>query len=322
MSTVRTLDGLKYGFKFLGLSLLVLVVGGLFIGGGAALAAGGIDTSTPTQSTLTPAVGGGVVLSLVGVLWVYGASLGLLHKFVADSVATGVDLTESGGGDAEEAAEPEDESEETGAAEASAAEGQPTASSAGVDDSGPVAAASDDTDDTSGQTADTGTADTGSTWDGARDDAATDPDSATSDTGATIDGEPSGEELDRVVSEATEPSADEGGAVAGPSTASDRDPDPVEEDAYGAGATSSTDEPYDDTGTGTDEYRAGAGEPAGYGAEQADSDIERADIYRVEDGPAPDVEADEEAVEDAAFEDIEDTTDEPGDWEPLDEDDL
>ena len=289
MSTVRTLEGLRYGFKFLGLSLLVLVVGGLLIGGGAALTTQGLDVSQPTQSAITPAVGGGAVLALVGVLWVYGASLGLLHKFVADSVATGVDLTEPGRDTVDAMTDAEADPDEARTGEGSAVEGQPTAGGTGVGDSAPSAAAGGDTAEAFEQTADTGTADAGSTWDGERGtaDAATDPGASTADAEATVDGEPSGRELDRVVSEATEPSAAGG-------------PDPVEGDEYGAGTS----------------------EPAGYGSEQADDDVGQVDRYRVKEGPEPDGEVDGEAVEDTGIEDIEDTTDESGDWEPLDEDDL
>lgn len=242
MSTVRALDGLRYGFKLLGLALVVLVVGGVLVAGGGALAASGLDPANPARSQLPRTVGGGVV-ALVGVLWLAGGWLGILYKLIADGVGAGLAGTgPATAGDAtaattEEAA-PESASEVSdGAAGATGAE-EPM-DVGGADDAvagGEPAVGADEP--IAGSEA---------------------------DEGGPADG-PSGEELDRVVSQATEPSDDE--PYGGPA------------DGGAASGTAGEPEPVEETGA-----------------------------------------AGEEEFE-ASFEDVEDTTDEAGDWEPLDEDDL
>lgn len=298
MATVRTLDGLKYGFKLLGLSLAVLVVGGLLVGIGGIIASTGLNVANPAQSDLLPAVAGGFV-ALIGLLWLYGASLGLLHKLVADSVATGVRL--SGGEDRGTTGAADNEQSADDVADETTAVG--SVGTAGDDSRSPIS----DPEPTTTESAEANDDLSGSgPWD---DDTAENPvsDSETAESDvaeADIGTEPSGEELDRVVSEATEPTDDE-------FEATENDRDPVEEDTYGAGAADRTGEAYDDQSgdDGADE----TGEADAYGTDPQDDYVAETDPEAVE--------ADETA-EDVAFEDIEDTTDEPGDWEPLDEDDL
>lgn len=299
MATLRTLDGLRYGFKLLGLFLVVLVVTGLLVGVGGLLASAGIDTANPAQSDPLPAAAGGFV-ALLGVLWLYGASLGLLHKFVADSVATGIGLSGSepaGAGAAEE---------EPSADDASAA-GATAVGGVEPDDEQPDPVPEPDPADAESTAVRDDPADPDTFADEETGAPGADPTgTAGTDTGTEV----SGEELDRMVSEATEP-ADDGvtedpaGTAAGGDVPTS-DPDPVEEDAYGAGGAAPSGGQYDDTA-------------AEYGTESDDvfgtGDADDADTM---DEPA----AEEETVEGGEFEDIEDTTDEPGDWEPLDEDDL
>jgi hypothetical protein len=90
MTTVRIVDGMKYGFKFLGLVVALLLVCGAFVAGGAVLALSGIDLRGRAVTDVA-FVAAGTLIGSVGVLAFVGAAFGLVHKFVADSVLSGLE---------------------------------------------------------------------------------------------------------------------------------------------------------------------------------------------------------------------------------------
>jgi hypothetical protein len=121
MTTVRIVDGLKYGFRFLGLYLGLLLVSGAVVVGGLAIAGdpvlslrGGTLVLTPNLAAASQTVLGGFAVVAIGALLWLAFSFGLLYKLIADAVSTGVGLSTHRAGPAVAGAEDEgDEADDT-----------------------------------------------------------------------------------------------------------------------------------------------------------------------------------------------------------------
>lgn len=376
MTTVRITDGLRYGFRFLGLSLSLVLVCGAALAGGGAFARTGFDAANPANSQLLQVAAGGLV-ALVGGLSLLGVTAGLLYKFVADSVATGVETAALEGstapvdGAAETTPDEAESTTDTGAdadavpADEDTADGGPVDAdeSSGASETPPdtasdgtapetaearardvLEASRDATPGATSRRAETDVTAEAESTAGVPETGGDDPSAATvsepsagetretataagderergderGDTkegagGASADGpvwseEPRGEELDRVVSEATEPDA-------APSTATDPDAgrpaaDPVPDADDGTVPETGSEDPELDLFSETDAPATPEAEPESPPDGSEPIDDGHGEASAEEDGFDPD------------FEDVEDTTDEPGDWAPLDEDDL
>lgn len=247
MTTVGIVDGLKYGFRYLAVLVGVVLLSGSFVAGGGALAYTGLDLSRPLGSEVLPVVAGGFV-ALVGLLVFHGMLFGLVYKFLADSVVAGVEAADVAVALSDEATIAVEDTAEGGAAvagQATAATAADTAEAAGegetarrgdrddggVGTTGTQESAVDDGPDghrgTGGAVEDTGAgtvdgpdapaadeaagADSGPVAADSADERATEGTAETggdSSPGQTA-AEPTGEELDRVVSEATQPGGEE-----------------------------------------------------------------------------------------------------------------
>ena len=89
MTAARFVDSLRHGGKLVGFLLVILLVGGAAVVGGAALAVPArLDLAAGSVSTARRV--GGVALASVGALAVLVGLVAFVHKLVADAVATGV----------------------------------------------------------------------------------------------------------------------------------------------------------------------------------------------------------------------------------------
>lgn len=335
MTTISIVDGLKYGFKFLGLSLALVLLSGAFLAGGAALAGTGLDAQAPMESDAT-SVAAGALLTLVGVLGLYGGTFGLLHKFIADSVGAGVvaarteaDRPPATTGTADTADDTATEqqssatagpetaaaagataaADESGAPEAQASVQQPQPSTggtvAGQAQSGTAATAPEAGSGGEPTASQVGTEDERQNADdGANSQAVDRPDAGAADRpdAEGVPDDPSGEVLDKVVSEATDPGREQ---PEGPAEAPPTQPEPV-----------------DDARNRADQFEPAAeegGVPADDGVEDEVAEPTYDADFEGEEGTS---DGTDHPMGGGGDPDIEDTTDEPGDWEPLDEDDL
>jgi hypothetical protein len=96
MTTRRLVGSTTYGARLFAYLLGVLVVGGATLGLGLSLAWPDITSVGPLEGTVddTAEVAGGAVLSVIGVYIIGTGLLGTVNKFVADSVAQGVSMTD------------------------------------------------------------------------------------------------------------------------------------------------------------------------------------------------------------------------------------
>jgi hypothetical protein len=85
MAAVSVIDGVKYGFVLLGYFIAVFLTGGVILGIGAAVSAGG----TNGNDAAFVVVGG--LLALVGGLVVLAGLFGVLYKIIADGVGRGIE---------------------------------------------------------------------------------------------------------------------------------------------------------------------------------------------------------------------------------------
>lgn len=294
MTAVGTVDGLKYGFRYLAILVGVLLLAGAFIAGGGALAYSGLDVANPTGSEPVPVLAGGFV-ALVGVVGLHGMVFGLLYKFVADSVVAGVEASDlqvavdedltleaaelsvpvaTGRSTATEAPATAADAAETDVADAD--EAAPTDTSPAVDgpdatDSSPPAddrsAEADAAVDAEVETVASGAAEPGGRAEG----------------GTGGPAEPTGEELDRVVSEATGPGATPGSEdeqETGPELFGEVEGTADEEPVPASGAGHGQDP---SEGVTADSTEGAAGERFG-----SESDDDRAEAPDGSDGPVPD----------------------------------
>lgn len=106
MTAVGLTDVFKYGSKFLGYLLVVVVLGGGLLAAGASLTAlGGGSLTDPSVSTLTDTrIAVGSLLTVAGVVVTLIGTFGLAHKFAADALATGLAQSGAFGASAAEAA--------------------------------------------------------------------------------------------------------------------------------------------------------------------------------------------------------------------------
>jgi hypothetical protein len=93
MTTVRIVDGARYGFKMVGLVFGLLVVSGVLFTLGGLLATGGeLTVQGSLLASGRPAMlAAGGFFGLAGVVVFYAGTVGLVHKLIADSVTAGVE---------------------------------------------------------------------------------------------------------------------------------------------------------------------------------------------------------------------------------------
>lgn len=94
MTTVRIVDGLKYGFKLLGIFIAVTLVCGAFIAGGAYIYRDARAMVNPTQMEYYGQIAASGLIVLVGALGLVGSTIALSHKFIADSVIAGIETAD------------------------------------------------------------------------------------------------------------------------------------------------------------------------------------------------------------------------------------
>ena len=93
MTSLRIITGMKYGFKLLGIFIAVSLVCGAFIAGGTVIYRMTVGTALP-ETEYYGRIAAGILMTLVGGLGLTGAVIGLLHKFIADSVVAGIETAE------------------------------------------------------------------------------------------------------------------------------------------------------------------------------------------------------------------------------------
>ena len=89
MTTVRIVDGMKYGFKLLSFFIAVSLVCGAFIAGGVVLYQDARAMVNPELNQYYARLAAAGLLTLVGSLGLTGSLIGFGHKFIADSVTAG-----------------------------------------------------------------------------------------------------------------------------------------------------------------------------------------------------------------------------------------
>ncbi|WP_136715199.1 hypothetical protein [Halorientalis salina] len=94
MTTVGIVDGMKYGFKLLGVFIAVSLVCSAFIAGGYVIYQDALAMVNPSTNEYYGRIAAAALIALVGGLGLYGATVGLLYKFIADSVIAGIETAE------------------------------------------------------------------------------------------------------------------------------------------------------------------------------------------------------------------------------------
>src|SRR6056297_1743798 len=113
MTTVRIVDGMKYGFKLLSFFIAVSLICGAFIAGGVLIYQDARAMVNPELNQYYGRLAAGGLVALVGSLGLTGSVIGFGHKFIADSVTAGYEAADATPADATEvAASDEDETEE------------------------------------------------------------------------------------------------------------------------------------------------------------------------------------------------------------------
>lgn len=380
MTTVRIVDGARYGFKFVGLVFGLLVISGVLFTLGGLLATGG--ELTPALAFGEPLMlAGGGFFGLAGVVVLYAGTVGLFHKLIADSVTAGyenaegadpsstVTDVEAAPGDSESPresasdAEPEttfdrDDRRDEPIAADSPSPSEPTAtaveSPAEPTESVTEKVEPDAVDLVENPTKKPGQAEpsTEPTADAPADDvtdpvaesaggvdqreSAADPDATPHDAPAGDEdiedeqtapegGRPTPEDIDRAVNEATERGYGGGSIGKAAETATDEaalDETRDQDDAVSTAEEAAEEVADADDGPVDDVFTQAEGEP---GDDEASAESAKADVIdRAFEAEAEADLDDDHTIIDEAIDDgeVEHTTDEPGDWEPLDESDL